>query len=79
MSRQPLRNGNHLLFPSISPFDPNETSDMIATAEVLILIGENGGDPVFAHIAIIRALRPREPRAAPGLRRKRTKRCKIIV
>jgi hypothetical protein len=22
---------------------------MIATAEVLILIGENGGDPIFAH------------------------------
>jgi len=59
--------------------NPNETSDMIATAEVLLLIGENGGDPIFAHIAIIRALRPREPRAAPGLRRKRAKRCKIIV
>ena len=30
---------------------------MIATAEVLILIGKNDGDPIFAHIAIIRALR----------------------
>jgi hypothetical protein len=52
---------------------------MIAAAEVLILIGENGGDPIFAHIATIRALRPREPRAAPALRHKRAKRCKIIV
>jgi len=40
---------------------------MIATAEVLILIGENGGDPIFAHITIIRALRPREPRVAKSL------------
>jgi hypothetical protein len=56
-----------------------ETSGMIAAAEVLILIGENGGDPMFAHIATIRALRPREPKAAPALRRKRAKRYKIIV
>jgi hypothetical protein len=59
--------------------DPNETSGMIAAAEVLILIGENGGDPIFAHIATVRALRPREPKAAPALRRKRVKRYKIIV
>jgi hypothetical protein len=52
---------------------------MIAAAEVLILIGENGGDPIFAHIAIIRAFRPREPKAAPALRRKRAKRYKIIL
>jgi hypothetical protein len=31
---------------------------MIAAAEVLILIGENGGDPIFALIAIIRSFRP---------------------
>ena len=35
---------------------------MIAAAEVLILIGENGGDPIFALIAIIRAFRPSERR-----------------
>ena len=35
---------------------------MIAAAEVLILTGENGGDLIFAHIAIIRAFRPREPK-----------------
>jgi len=46
---------------------------------VLILIGENGGDPIFAHIAIIRAFRPREPKAESALRRKRAKRYKIIV
>ena len=52
---------------------------MIAAAEVLILTGENGGDLIFAHIAIIRAFRPREPKTAPALRRKRAKRYKIIV
>ena len=62
-----------------SAVDPNETSGMIAAAEVLILIGENGGDPIFAHIATIRAHRPREPKAAPALRRKPAKRYKIIV
>jgi len=41
---------------------PKETSGMIAAAEVLILIGENGGDPIFAPIAIIRACRPRARR-----------------
>jgi hypothetical protein len=51
-----------LVHSQTDAIDPNETSGMIAAAEVLILIGENGGDPIFAHIAIIRALRPREPR-----------------
>ena len=62
------QSGKHMLALSSSQFDqPNETSGMIATAEVLILIGENGGDPIFAHITIIRALRPREPRVAKSL------------
>jgi hypothetical protein len=52
---------------------------MIAAAEVLMLIGENGGDPILAHIANIRAFRPREPKAAPALRRKRAKRYKIFL
>jgi hypothetical protein len=47
--------------------------------QALILIGENSGDPIFALIAIIRAFRPREPKAAPVLRRKRAKRYKIIL
>ena len=44
---------------SMRRFDPNETSGMIAAAQALILIGENGGDPMFADIATIRAFRPR--------------------
>jgi hypothetical protein len=32
---------------------------MIAAAQALIPIGENGRDPIFALIAIIRAFRPR--------------------
>jgi hypothetical protein len=63
---------------SSSDFDPNETSGTIAAAEVL-MIGENGGDPILAHIAIIRAQRPREPKAAHALRRKRAKRHKIFL
>jgi hypothetical protein len=51
---------------------------MIAAAKVLILIAENGGDPIFAYRNHSSA-RPREPQAAPALRRKHAKRCKIIV
>jgi hypothetical protein len=44
-----------------------------AAAEVLILIGEHGGDPMMAHIAMMRALHRHEPKAAPAPRRKRAK------
>jgi hypothetical protein len=44
-----------------------------AAAEVLMLIGEHGGDPMMAHIAMMRALHRHEPKAAPVPRRKRAK------
>jgi hypothetical protein len=49
-----------------------------ATAEVLMLIGEQGGDPMVAHIAMMRALQRHEPKAAPVPRRKRAKVHRII-
>jgi hypothetical protein len=49
-----------------------------AAAEVLMLIGEHGGDPMMAHIAMMRALQRHEPKAAPVPRRKRAKVHRII-
>ena len=49
-----------------------------AAAEVLMLIGEHGGDPMMAHIAMMRALHRYEPKAAPVPRRKRAKADRII-
>jgi len=47
-------------------------------AEVLMLIGEHGGDQMMAHIAMMRALQRHEPKAAPVPRRKRAKAYRII-
>jgi hypothetical protein len=49
-----------------------------AAAEVLMLIGEHGGDPMMGHIAMMKALRRREPKAAAAPRRKRAKAYKIV-
>ena len=49
-----------------------------AAAEVLMLIGEPGGDPMMAHIAMMRALNKHKPKAAPVPRRKRAKAYRII-
>jgi hypothetical protein len=45
--------------------------------EVLMLIGENGGDPM-AHIGIMRALHRHKPKAVPAPRRKRAKAYRVI-
>jgi hypothetical protein len=42
-------------------------------AEVLMLVGEHGGDPMMAHIGMMRALHRHGPKAAPVPRRKRAK------
>jgi hypothetical protein len=46
--------------------------------EVLMLIGERGGDPMFPYIAMMRALRGHEPKAPPAPRRKRAKAYRIM-
>jgi hypothetical protein len=51
LHRTMRQSGRHVLELSSSQFDPKKTSGMIAAAEVLILSGENGGDPIFAVIA----------------------------
>jgi hypothetical protein len=47
-------------------------------AEVLMLIGEHGGDPIIAHIAMTKALHRHQPKAAPAPRRKRAKVYRIV-
>jgi len=49
-----------------------------AAIEVLMLIGENGGDPMMARIATIRALHRHKPKAAQAPRRKRAKAHRIV-
>jgi hypothetical protein len=46
--------------------------------EVLMLIGERGGDPMMAHIAMMRALHWHKPKATPVQRRKRAKAYRIF-
>ena len=47
-------------------------------AKVLMLIGEHGGDPLMARIAMLLALHRGEPKAAPAPRRKRAKAYKVV-
>ncbi len=49
-----------------------------AAVEVLLLIGENDGDPMMARIAMMRALHKHKPKAAPAPGRKRAKAYRII-
>ena len=49
-----------------------------AAAEVLMLIGEHGGDPMMAHIAMLKALQRHKPKAAPVPRRRRAKAYRIV-
>ena len=55
-----------------------QASQWQTAAEVLMLIGEHGGDPMMAHIAMMRALQRHKPKAAPAPRRKRAKAYRII-
>jgi hypothetical protein len=43
-----------------------------------MLVGEHGGDPMMAHIAMMRALHRHKPKAAPAPRRKRVKAYRIV-
>jgi len=43
-----------------------------------MLIGEHGGDPMMAHIAMMWALHRHKPDAAPVPRRKRAKTYKVV-
>ena len=43
-----------------------------------MLIGENGGDPMMAHIGMMRALHRHQPKSASAPRRKRAKAYRIV-
>ena len=60
------------------PKAEQEAPECHAAAEVLMLIGEYGRDPMMAHIAMMQALHRHEPKAAPVPRRKRAKVHRII-
>jgi hypothetical protein len=49
-----------------------------AAAELLTMITERGGDPMFARLAMMRALHQRDPQAAMTTRRKRVKSFNIV-
>jgi hypothetical protein len=60
------------------PKAEQQTAEWQTAAEVLMLIGERNGDPMMAHIAMMRALHRDRPRAAPTPRRKRAKAYRIV-
>jgi hypothetical protein len=60
------------------PKAEQQASQWQAAAEALMMIGEHGGDPMMAHIAMMRALQRHEPKAAPTPRRKQAKKFAII-
>ena len=66
------------LYVTKLPKAEQQASQWQAAAEVLMLIGEHGGDPMMASIAMMRALGRHEPKAAPAPRRKRAKTYRII-
>jgi hypothetical protein len=49
-----------------------------AVAEVLMLIGKHGGDPMMARIGVMKALHRHMPRSESAPRRKRAKSFRII-
>jgi hypothetical protein len=51
------------------PKAEHQAPEWQTAAEVLMLIGEHGGDPMMAHIAMMRALNRYKPKAAPAPRR----------
>jgi hypothetical protein len=60
------------------PKAEQQTPEWQTAAEVLILIGERGGDPMIPHIAMMRALNKHKPKAAPAPRRKSVKTYRIV-
>jgi hypothetical protein len=60
------------------PKAEQQASQWQAAAEVLMLIGEHGGDPMMARIGMMRALRRHQPKAAAAPRQKRAKAYRII-
>jgi hypothetical protein len=66
------------LYVTKLPKAEQRASQWQAVAEVLMLVGEHGGDPMMAHIAMLRALNRHQAKAKSASRRKRAKAYKLI-
>jgi hypothetical protein len=66
------------LYVTKLPKAKQELPEWQAAAEVLMLIGERGGDPMMAHIGMMRALNRHKAKAATDPRRKRAKAYRIV-
>jgi hypothetical protein len=60
------------------PKAEQQASQWQTAAEVLMLVGEHGGDPMMAHIAMMQALQRHEPKPVGVPRRKRAKAYRIV-
>ena len=71
-----LRDAAHYIMSL--PEAEQQAPEWQAAIEVLMLIGENGGDPMMAHIGMMRALHRHQPRSASAPRRKRAEAYRIV-
>jgi hypothetical protein len=60
------------------PKADRQTAEWQTAAQVLMLIGESGGDPMMAHVAMMQALHRGKPKAASPPRRKRAKAYRVV-
>jgi hypothetical protein len=60
------------------PKAEQEATEWRTAAEVLLLIGEHGGDPMFSYIAMMKALQRLQPIATSAPRQKRARAHRII-
>jgi hypothetical protein len=60
------------------PKAEQQATEWQTAVEMLMMVGEGGGDPMFPYIAMMKALRRHQPIAASAPRRKRAKAYRII-
>jgi hypothetical protein len=60
------------------PKAEQQVEEWQTAAEMLMLVGDRGGDPMLPHIAMLKALHRHKPKAAPAPRRKRAKVYKVV-
>jgi len=77
--QQPLRTlRDAAQFITTLPKAEQDTPQWQTAAEMLLLVAERGGDPMFARMAMMKALHRRSPQAAMTTRRKRVKSFNIV-
>ena len=60
------------------PKAQHQAPEWLTATEALLLVVERNGDPMLAHIAMMKALHRHEPKATPAPRRKRAKAYRIV-